>query len=139
MHGSPLSKYNNLDLMRGSRWKEYGLLGEAILSFDKVNIVYLTDTGGSWGCHGSRNVRDRLLGSSEKAVLKPHSTSDLLYFLERDRMPIYLNIHPERWATGWWDGIWCVLIDSVSHAIKYTLRRNRDDFYDVELPQPQDE
>jgi len=127
MHGSPLSKYNNLDLMRGSRWKEYGLLGEAILSFEKVNIVYLTDTGGNWGCHGNRNVRDRLPGSIKKAAIKPRSISDVLYLLEHKKVPIYFNIHPERWATGRWDGIWCALLDSLSYSIKYTLRRNRGD------------
>jgi hypothetical protein len=138
MHGSPLSKYNNLDLMRSNRWKEFGLLGEAILSFKKFNIIYLTDTGGGWGFYGSHNLRDRLPKSGEKAANMPRSTSDLLYLLERDGVPIYLNIHPERWATGWWDGIWCGLIDSISNAIKYTLSRNRDDLDGAELPQPKD-
>jgi len=50
------------------------------------------------------------------------------YLLERDGVPIYLNIHPERWASGWWDGIWCGLMDFMADMIKCTLRRNRYDF-----------
>ena len=44
MHGSPLSKWNDLDLWDNYDFKKYGILGEAFMSIDYDNVDYFTDT-----------------------------------------------------------------------------------------------
>jgi tetratricopeptide (TPR) repeat protein len=43
MHGSPLSKYDNRDLWKKYDFREFGILGEAYLSINDPEIVYLTE------------------------------------------------------------------------------------------------
>jgi hypothetical protein len=45
MHGSPLSRINNLDLWKTHDYKALGIVGEPYLDVDFTQVFYLTDTG----------------------------------------------------------------------------------------------
>jgi len=103
MHGSPLSRWNNLDLWSHSDFTRFGIEGEALLSIDYEQCVYLTDTGRSWNA-GNTNLRDRPKG----AYLLPdgvNDTASLMKLVESGGFRrIAMSVHPERWdkhLSGW--------------------------------------
>lgn len=100
MHGSPLSRWNNLDLWRHSRLADFGLVGEPYLSLNFDEIKYLSDTGRTW--HSRRfNVRDRVSGRANENQREIETTDELIALInsrECDRLMIHS--HPNRWAAN---------------------------------------
>ena len=119
-HGSPMSRHDNLALLRGGRWRDYGLLGDAVLSFDDKRAVYFTDTGGRWGSGGGPNLRDLQPGALIARI--PRNTGELADLLPTYRATVYLNAHPERWAAGWIDAASCRAIDMLANMAKRLVR-----------------
>ena len=107
MHGSPLSRHNNLDLWSRLDAQRLALAGEAFVSVNYAGTYYFTDTGRSWGAVAT-NLRDRPPGILLPA--EPVETSrQLCTFIARPEVAkIALSAHPERWDTtlgGWlWQG-----------------------------------
>ncbi len=101
MHGSPLSRWNNLDLWRAHRFGDYNLK-EAILSIETEEIYYFTDTGRCWNA-GRYNIRDQV--NSLQPGSETNTTDDLVNFLlAKSNASIYISAHPNRWAAnqlGW--------------------------------------
>lgn len=118
MHGAPLSCHDNRDLLRGGRWKEFDLMGDAVLSLESAGLLYLTDTGGQLGNGGRMNLRDTLPRSPDLGVPLPRSTREVVELVRGTRIPLYLNIHPERWALGRWDKVYCGGADHVANWLK---------------------
>lgn len=103
MHGSPLSKYNNLDLWSFISLSEFELVGEALQTVDYSGSYYFTDTGRRWDA-STTNIRDRP-SQSVLVNLGGGGTKDLLKFIENTKInKIALSVHPERWdkaTIGW--------------------------------------
>ena len=98
MHGSPLTPWNNLELGQIYDFQDYGLLGDAVLSINTRNLYYFTDTGRCWDA-GHTNLRDRV--ASRKPSRRVHTTDDLIRFLDKELdCPVYVNAHPNRWASS---------------------------------------
>jgi hypothetical protein len=96
MHGSPLSRWNNLDLWDVYDFKDYEVSAETSLSINYANIYYFTDTGRSWNAH-SFNLRDRV--ESMKPSESVETTDQLIDFIRRKYpSPVFVNAHPNRWA-----------------------------------------
>jgi hypothetical protein len=93
MHGSPLSKFNNMKLWDFHDYSDTDVR-DCILSYDWSDYAFFTDTGRSFG--GDRaNLRDRIGG---KAFPDVSTSSELAAFLREARWPkIQLSTHPERW------------------------------------------
>jgi hypothetical protein len=103
MHGSPLSRHNNLDIWQHASPAQFGLVGEAFRTVDYRGTYYFTDTGRSWGAV-STNLRDRPPGVREsgKPVHSSRELADFVALAEGERFAI--SAHPERWdstRTGW--------------------------------------
>ena len=95
MHGSPLSKYNNILLLEKINLKDYDILGEPYknLNFDKV--FYLTDTSMRW--NGSDvSVRDKV---NSRFSYRFKSTFEIIEYINRGMFPkkVMINTHPQRW------------------------------------------
>ncbi len=108
MHGNPLTKWDNRDLWRKYSYdfKDSVILGEAYLSFR--NILYLSDTGRTWG--PAYKVKDLLPSDADSEGLgsiKPrvNSTDDVIKLLQSGSFHrFYLLTHGARWAnstSGW--------------------------------------
>ena len=98
MHGSPLSKWNDLDLWESYDFKNYGIMGEAFISIDYNNTDYFTDTGRSWNGE-AYNVRDVVKTNKPKIVVK--STNHLIRVLKNVNNDVSINTHPQRWHDGY--------------------------------------
>ncbi|MEW5936698.1 MAG: hypothetical protein AB1665_02630 [Candidatus Thermoplasmatota archaeon] len=95
MHGSPLSRVCNADLLRGIDLSGYGLLGDPHISPEFNDVVYITDTGRRWSS-GETSVRDRL-GRPVSEKIK--NTQHLISILRDMRYPnLMINAHPQRWS-----------------------------------------
>jgi hypothetical protein len=95
MHGNPLTKRDGKDIWRIYDFRDFGILGEAFLSFNDIS-VYLTDTGRNW--NGNNNFKDRLQTETEKKNFR--NTADVIRFINSNKANnIYLNCHPERWGS----------------------------------------
>jgi len=122
MHGSPLSRWNNLDLWLKHSFEGYDV-GDAVLSLDSQEIFYFTDTGRAWDAERF-NIRDTM--KSKTPSRKLHTTDDLIVFLqEKHPFPVFVNAHPNRWAAGWLS--WCMgsVSDWVINCIKWVVARAR--------------
>lgn len=116
MHGSPLSKHNNLDLWNKYDFKDYALEGEAFLSIDYSDIYYFTDTGRSWNIM-KNNLRDLTSSKQNSALIQ--KTDDLIQFIrDHPYTKIALVAHPERWHNNYF--YWCfyLLFDHTVNIIK---------------------
>ncbi len=93
MHGSPISKYNNLNLWNQYDFKKFNVLGDAFISID--NIYYYTDSGGSW------NRKDNLRDHLPKEILPVdiiNTTDELINKILYNDNNYYITTHPERWS-----------------------------------------
>jgi hypothetical protein len=122
MHGSPLSRYNNLDLWknveRSKIFAELGLLGDIILDIDYADITYITDTGRNWQADKA-NLRDKVKSNIKVDF---HNGLDLLkFFKHKEAKKIVLHIHPERWADNSISWIYRFMKDEVTNLIKWIL------------------
>jgi hypothetical protein len=107
MHGNPLTEGDNRDLWLKYNFKDFGLLGEAYLSFND-DIAYLSDTGRTWG--NKHKVKDLLPANTETGRNRAKeagasSTNDIIGLIKSGKLgPAYLLTHPERWSDslgGW--------------------------------------
>lgn len=100
MHGNPLTAYDNRDIWVGYKdFGEYGLLGEAYLSMDFLDVTYFSDTGRTWE-DGDLKVKDNPVGKSRKEV-QVNDTDELVKLLNRCEVPrLCLLSHSNRWARG---------------------------------------
>jgi hypothetical protein len=120
MHGNPLTQWDNRDLWREYDVRDYGILGEAYLSFH--DIIYLTDTGRTWS--PAYKVKDMLPqdakgeGGSQIAP-KVRSTDDVIKLIETGQYSrLYLNTHAGRWGTSSLDWATSVVKDAAVNIVK---------------------
>ena len=95
MHGSPMSRINNLDLWKTHDYKALGIVGEPYLDVDFTQVFYLTDTGRRWN-HAGASIRDWVNSGFDIQV---ESTMHLMDLARQGRLPeqIMINTHPQRW------------------------------------------
>jgi hypothetical protein len=94
MHGSPLSRENNMTIWQHHRFSDYDV-NDAILSFDYTGYVFFTDSGRTFGPSGA-NLRD-YLGDAD-TVPDVRSSDELAAWLaHRPAERVQINVHPERW------------------------------------------
>jgi len=108
MHGNPLTKWVNRDLWTKYDFRDFGLVGEAYLSFSSDNIVYLSDTGRTWDTeHKIKDYLHSATSVDNKECKSPvaTSTNDIMKLFNNGQLNYaYLLVHPERWSNnliGW--------------------------------------
>ena len=119
-HGSPLNQASNTDLLTDSGLRQFDLLGDAVHSLAGSPLVYLTDTAGTWDASQALNLRDHIPQQADAPAL-PRSHAELLHMVATSSRSLYFSVHPERWAQGWKDAIFCHLLDSAASLVKMLL------------------
>ena len=122
MHGNPLSPWDNRDFWRSHHPTEFGLAGEAYISMDEGDLVYMTDTGGGWN-RTRDNVLDHLPSLPMPAF---RSTRELMHSLGKEGFrKVYLQVHPNRWTDGPLEWAAQRAEDLVLNGLKRILKRRR--------------
>ena len=107
MHGNPLTPWDNRMLWKKYDFRDYGIIGEAYLSIDYQNIIYLSDTGRNWSGQYSLKdyFKDRIDRTENRQDLRINSTDDVIKLINtKNFRRIYLLTHPNRWndcVSGW--------------------------------------
>lgn len=97
MHGAPLSRFSNQDLLIGVDLANHGLVADASLAFAHSQVAYFTDTGGTWNGGAGENFRDRV-GLASGIYPTPASSEFSDWLNSYDNL-VYVSTHPERWAS----------------------------------------
>lgn len=113
MHGNTRTKWDNRDLWMDYDFKDYGIIGEAYLSIDFSQILYLSETGRSWS--NKYKIKDISYSKYGMDILENiKSTDDVIHLIKQECADhIYLLSHP-RWADSFND--W--LIELISRNLK---------------------
>jgi hypothetical protein len=123
MHGNPLTQWDNRHLWREHDFRDFGLLGEAYLSFR--DIVYLSDTGRTWSpAHKVKDVlpSDMNSGGQRHAKREVYSTDDVIKLLETGQYDrLYLLAHAGRWGTSTFDWLSSLFQDTAVNVVKRGL------------------
>ncbi|MNK56731.1 hypothetical protein D3C87_757780 [compost metagenome] len=120
MHGAPLSKHDNQELLHADDLARAGLLGDAVASMRPFDPFYLTDTGGRWLATQS-NLRDRV-GDAWPHDALPDASPGFQLFITQTTRPLYISTHPERWSASFVDYCGVKALDLVANSIKRVLR-----------------
>ena len=127
MHGNPLTEWDNRDIWGKHDFNDFGLIGEAYLSFS--DITYLSDTGRTW--RNKYKVKDWLPSATyakiEKAGGPAISSTDKLIELIKsvEIRLIYLLVHPERWSNSITEWTFEYLRDRVINFMKLGLQMRK--------------
>lgn len=117
-HGRPLSSHNSMGI-----WQAFSPaavdLTEGNLHFERYpDLVYVNDTGRSWG--NRHNLRDRVRGRTVDALT---DTASLMAYVEREHpVWLYLQVHPHRWVGS--TSAWAVQygVDQGVNLLKSAIR-----------------
>lgn len=108
------SKWNNVDIWDNYSAADFGLIGDAYRSIDFDNILYLSDTGRSWGDNYKRVDK---VTSSVNIVFPIIKSDDVIRLISSESVDnIYLLIHFEQWKDN--------LKDWLFWYISQLIRRN---------------
>ena len=115
-HGAPLSAASNMDFAAGIGPERFGLLGDAT-GLDLSDVLYVTDTGGTFG--SPHNLRDRSAGPMLTAPVHPRRL--FAHLMDSGTRRVVLSCHPERWPAGREGLLRAALRDAAGNAVKRLL------------------
>jgi hypothetical protein len=124
MHGSPRSRFNNLDIWKRHDYRELGIIGEPYLDIDFSDVFYLTDTGRRWD-GASVSVRDKVVSGFSGPEFVFRSTSEIIAAAEQGRLPsrIMINMHPQRWTDSYGPWLKELVWQNMKNVVKGFLVR----------------
>lgn len=97
MHGNSFSKWDNRDLWKSYDFRDYGIIGEAYLSINFEQILYLSDSGGSWD-NSKIRIKDTVSSNSLKSLIRAKDTYDIINILNSGAVgKLCILAHPDRW------------------------------------------
>lgn len=123
MHGSPFSRWNNLNIWHKARLEDFGLLGDPYISIDFREIEYFSDTGRTW--HSTRfNIKDRVhIGGIETKREEIETTHQLISIIKaRHYENLMILSHPNRWAANLPEWIYLAVSDVIINYTKMIVK-----------------
>ena len=129
MHGSPMSRWNSLDLWKHFDYHKLGIETEPYLDTDFSKVFYLTDTGRRWD--GYRvSVRDKIPVFQEQWCQHGwcyHSTDDVIQAISHGTFPkaVMVNTHPQRWTDNKPQWLCELLLQSAKNVVKRLMIKKK--------------
>ncbi len=122
MHGSPRSRFNNLDIWKRHDYRSVGIIGEPYMDIDFSDVFYLTDTGRRWDGAGV-SVRDRVDSGGAFAGLRFRHTRDINAAVRRGEFPsrVMINVHPQRWTGSFGPWVKELVWQNIKNQVKRFL------------------
>jgi len=121
MHGAPLSRHDNQDLIEHLELTSLHIKGDAVRDMRRLHPVYVTDTGGNWNLSGHRNRRDVAGEIREDVPDFLDAVALSVYCASLPRL-LYINSHPERWPNTMIGRMQVVATDMLSNIAKRVVR-----------------
>lgn len=116
-HGSPLARWDNKKLWDRYNFHDFELIGEAYLSVNFNEVLYVSDTGRSWN-NDANNIRDRV---ETQFVYHFNDTKAIITAIKNSALPdkLIFNIHPNRWN----DNLFLWTTELLGQNIKNVFKR----------------
>jgi len=122
MHGNASVKWDNSDLWSKYDFRDFGLIGEAYLSFNGASVTYLSDTGRTWGKHKFKDWRPSANDKKNGGDIVVSSTDDVIDLVKKGQIgSIYILMHPERWSNNLISWITDLMVDIRANLVKRIL------------------
>ena len=114
--------YPSIQLWDKYKLEDFGLTGDAYLSFDFEKIKYFSDTGLSWDSHSTRIVDN--VSEGENSEVSAHTTDDLIELITNDRIErVNILVHPANWNDNLFDWIKWKTLQHIRNLSKRILKR----------------
>ena len=121
MHGSPFSKWDNRLLWDKYNYREFSIIGEPYIDIDFKRVLYLTDTGRTWG-NRKIIIRDKVESQGDYSI---NTTHDIKALLEDNKLPpkIMLNVHPQRWTNEFFKWLIEFFMQNAKNSVKRIIAK----------------
>lgn len=120
------TKWVNADLWNKYDFRDFGILGEAYISFDFNEIKYLSDSGRNWD-PTKYKFRDIVNVNSD---LKIKNTDDIIDLINSEQLDaIYLLVHPSQWKENFDEWLKWLLFQYFRNISKTFLKYKRRGYY----------
>ena len=116
------SSWNNSKIWDTHRVNDFGLIGDAYLSIDFDNILYLSDTGRSWS--NKYKMKD-IVGRSNNPYqhVKIKRTNDIIDLINEETVKhIYILAHVEQWKDKFRDWLEWYMAQQIRRKGKFGLK-----------------
>lgn len=116
------TKWVNVDLWNRYDFNDFGIVGEAYISFDFSKIDYLSDSGRNWD-PTKYKFRDTV---SVNSNLNIKNTDDIIDIINSERLDaLYLLIHPNQWKESFGEWLKWLFFQQIRNTGKILLKRKR--------------
>lgn len=117
------TKRKNFNVWDKCDFSLFGISGEAYLSINFDNLVYMSDSGGSW--KDKYKIKDKPVNKfniSQK--LRIDATDDIIDIIRNGSIErMYLLVHPNHWANNYFQWLTNKTIKSVRNTIKVIFKK----------------
>jgi len=114
--------YPSIQLWKKYKLEDFGLIGDAYLSFDFTRIKYFSDTGLSWDSYDTRIVDN--VDEGDNAEFSAHVTNDLIGLIINNRIDrINILVHPANWNDNFFNWIKWRTLQHIRNISKRILKR----------------
>ena len=116
------TKWVNVDLWKKYDLKDFGILGEAYVSFDFSKIEYLSDSGRSWN-PTKYKFRDTVSVNSNLNIINTDDIIDIINYEQVDAL--YLLIHSNQWKESIGEWMKWLFFQYIRNTGKILLKHKR--------------
>jgi len=115
------TRWDNRDLWKKYDFRDYGILGDAYLSIDFGNILYLSDTGRDWS--SKHKMKDLVRGSNfEQIIRRIRNTDDIINLIRAGNLNMYILTHPNQWKETFGEWLNWLLFQHIRNCGKTILK-----------------
>ena len=113
--------FDSRDLWKVYDFRDYGIIGDAYLSINFNDVVYVSDTNRNWSDTKHR-LRD-FVANNNNFSITIESTDDLIGIVEKEIVPkILILTHPPNWRDGFKDWVKWLMIQKIKNTGKTCLK-----------------
>ena len=112
--------FDSRDLWKVYDFRDYGIIGDAYLSINFNDIIYISDTNRSW-LDTKHRLRDFIRNNNLNITIR--STNNLIRIIEKGIFPkILILTHPPNWRDGFRDWMKWLMIQKIKNIGKTCLK-----------------
>ncbi len=115
--------WSSRDLWKKYNFKDFGIIGEAYLSIDFNEILYLSDTGRSWNStrYKLKDLVDISNGLHDQIKVK-HTDDIIKMIKKRDISAICILVHANQWKDNFREWLKWLMLQYIRNAGKLALK-----------------
>jgi len=119
-HEDVFTHWTSRDLWTKYNFKDFGIIGEAYLSINFDEILYLSDTGRSW--NSTRYKIKDFVDDGLHIQIKVKHTDDIIKIIKKRDMNIYILVHANQWKENFREWLKWLMLQQIRNAGKLGLK-----------------